>query len=1311
MAQLTNSFEGGTNTTTLTAGSGGNTGGSSGSFFDVVTATGEIVEFSTNQAAHGNLSAVVQTGTSGIANFGWSTSWGTQTNTFGRIYVYLTGAPNVSDSFIEHQSSGTFACGIQITTGQNILIQDANFATVHQMASTIPLDQWVRIEWNLVSGLSTGQIIVNYYATKDSNTATESYTSTAAQAFLASCTEVTFGWNFSHPSQPSTYIDDVGLSTTGFLGPVNTLSITTNSLPNGTQGVPYSQTVAATGGTPPYTWSITAGSLPSPLTIGSSTGTISGTPTGTGTSSFTVTVTDANSNTASKPLSITINPSSSITITNVVAGNVINDYGLDNVPYTIGTPGVNTSLLAYIGWDVAQQSYQSSGFSPAVNVTDSAGNLWRQIGISTMSTSARGAIWIADNPRQTTWVSVALTGWAYSTSYMIMEMDNVPTSMKSVALDFVKTTNNTAFTTALTTLSGTPSTTDIVFGLVANGGASGALNVPSGWTGISSVGGGLPAEATTYAMWIPSTASTVTFNPTWANSVPSSGIIVGLKQSSTIPTQSNPNMPNVVVEAAFGATPGDYTQSVDYTFDITGLTWTDISSRVFSKGDEASIQVKRGRQYENSQEETGTIEIHLDNHDGVFTYGNTSSPYYPNVIPNVPIRVTAWFNGVQYPIAMGYVEKWPQDWPDMPQWGFSTVTATDVWGPLASVTLPSAVEGDIKKDNPYAYFPTDEQYEFTTQSLTPTAAPLDANGLIAVNKAPNNNRYAAYRDGFDQAVTTGQALNLMGDQDTTLGAASYIGQEFNDNGPGMFYFDPNIPQNGTWTFTAQGSPLANNYFIIPSSSVSGVNAGDVFTASNNTGSFFTVTTFSYGAGFTNVFFTPAAGTAINNPATVTKNPAGATYEFWFLWGNTTSFSCTLFTAWGRPSNYWEANASPKSGAVITAGINTGNNSGSTQITSGFYVNGVRIDNGVFNQTTLQPQHFVMSISPGGTKCYLNGVQTATQPTMQALPQIRALSLGPARFSYDVSDLVVYNGFNYVAGHLAVYPEELTPTQISNHYTTGINGFVGVPAAGRFAQVLTWGRLGLKRGGTAWFQNYGQPEGTYISEAYGYEGTNSADVMNQLVQTEGGRCFTQGNGSVVYLYRWSLYNQASVATFGDNGSTELPFEQDTSFSVDNAFIYNQVSASQNRGPNQDFYVFQNSPASQNQYFLRSGLQYQSYSMLPFDVFDIVNWADTKYFNPVQRVVQLSVDPSKAQGKNPNMFPTVLGVELNQNVTINRRPVGGATISVTGAIQEISHDIGATYWHSTFQVSPNFPENNTLFSDVSGQNSPNNQYLSW
>jgi hypothetical protein len=77
----------------------------------------------------------------------------------------------------------------------------------------------------------------------------------------------------------------------------------TGSLPNATLGVPYTQTLTAQGGLPPYTYTLTAGTLPPGITL-SKGGVISGTPTAVGASSFTVTATDSQSTpqSASLPL-------------------------------------------------------------------------------------------------------------------------------------------------------------------------------------------------------------------------------------------------------------------------------------------------------------------------------------------------------------------------------------------------------------------------------------------------------------------------------------------------------------------------------------------------------------------------------------------------------------------------------------------------------------------------------------------------------------------------------------------------------------------------------------------------------------------------------------------------------------------------------------------------------------------------------------------------------------------------------------------------------------------------------------------------
>jgi malectin (di-glucose binding ER protein)/phosphoesterase family protein/putative Ig domain-containing protein len=185
-------------------------------------------------------------------------------------------------------------------------------------------------------------------------------------------------------------------------GPSTALAIITSSLPGGTVGASYSTTLAASGGTPPYSWSVTAGSLPGGLLLSSSTGAISGTPSTSGTFTFTIQVKDsaATPQTASKQLSIAIAAAAApltITTSSLPGGTV-------NVAYTAtlaasgGTSPYTWSLSSGTlpnGLTLASSTGVISGtptlagsFSFGVKVSDSAGH----------STTATFSITIASPP-------------------------------------------------------------------------------------------------------------------------------------------------------------------------------------------------------------------------------------------------------------------------------------------------------------------------------------------------------------------------------------------------------------------------------------------------------------------------------------------------------------------------------------------------------------------------------------------------------------------------------------------------------------------------------------------------------------------------------------------------------------------------------------------------------------------------------------------------------------------------------------------------------------------------------------------------
>lgn len=88
---------------------------------------------------------------------------------------------------------------------------------------------------------------------------------------------------------------------------VSSFAILTTSVPGGTVGVPYAFALDSAGGTG-VSWSITSGSLPGGLTLGSGTGLVSGTPTATGSSTFTVRADASGGKTASRTFTVVVAP-------------------------------------------------------------------------------------------------------------------------------------------------------------------------------------------------------------------------------------------------------------------------------------------------------------------------------------------------------------------------------------------------------------------------------------------------------------------------------------------------------------------------------------------------------------------------------------------------------------------------------------------------------------------------------------------------------------------------------------------------------------------------------------------------------------------------------------------------------------------------------------------------------------------------------------------------------------------------------------------------------------------------------------------
>lgn len=157
----------------------------------------------------------------------------------------------------------------------------------------------------------------------------------------------------------------------------NALAVSARSpQPYATAGVPYSQTFEASGGTPPYLFSL-SGAPPQGITLGAN-GVLSGTTNQTGTFSFTIQVTDANNQTATLPFSLTVGTQLTINTASLPNGTVGTPYSAPALsadggvpPYTWTATGLPSWLSLSTAGTLSGTPTAAQTYSITVRVTDS----------------------------------------------------------------------------------------------------------------------------------------------------------------------------------------------------------------------------------------------------------------------------------------------------------------------------------------------------------------------------------------------------------------------------------------------------------------------------------------------------------------------------------------------------------------------------------------------------------------------------------------------------------------------------------------------------------------------------------------------------------------------------------------------------------------------------------------------------------------------------------------------------------------------------------------------------------------------------
>ena len=570
------------------------------------------------------------------------------------------------------------------------------------------------------------------------------------------------------------------------------------------------------------------------------------------------------------------------------------------------------------------------------------------------------------------------------------------------------TGTNTAYTSAGTSvtlaLGAPPGGAFTIAGVGGDNASSGQAFLPSGWLGLQtqsqSNGVNTLADNILTSAYLPSTNSSVSVSGT-ASSENLSGFLlqVLLTGANPIPSGHNPNWPYIIFEAGFGA---------GFNTPDSEVTWTDISSRLWAWDETTGIQFELG------QLQSTNLTVHLDDFDGYLNPANASSPYYPNVQPGTPLRMRAalgTMGGVLY-------DRWYIIQRNAAQWGeeidevfrrYNPVTATDLWAALSS-TPPTFYRSEVYEDNPYAWWPCDDQPG--NSGVLPTYllnAAIGNSNVLDIKLSPLGGATQAY---YDEA-----------------GASTVSGAQTSGYPPGIATYA--VGANAGWMF---GDPQGTPASLGTGNSVTSTPGSAAWQASGQAGN-----SGSYG------------WYLICHDSSFPALSAGITIECWF-----NSLYYLTSTAWNPTStslNYSPITAQPYNSPVTLWEIAT--SSGPTcllQLDASGHLNLITAgtSHNIYSASDLRSESWHMvtvTLTTSGWAVWLDGGANATVSGSASMSSAWSYFIANGDFgsSGGGSPGSLVHGGNIALSHLAIYSKVLPYYRILDHYWAAVTSFGQLPA--------------------------------------------------------------------------------------------------------------------------------------------------------------------------------------------------------------------------------------------------------------------------
>lgn len=217
MAEVSADFELGTNgNNVLTTDAG------SATAWNTRNVAAGTLTYDTTHVGHGTLAAKIAPSGASACYVQWDTAFGTQTEHYGRAYLYLTTNPSaVPRGPIRGYNGATVAWGIHVNTNGTLQCGDSDSSVSGSVA--IGLNQLIRVEWHVVHSATVGIVEAKLFNSAESTTPSETITHSSANT-LTQSDRIRFGVTDGGTAPAAFWIDDIIANATAYPGPVPSLT-------------------------------------------------------------------------------------------------------------------------------------------------------------------------------------------------------------------------------------------------------------------------------------------------------------------------------------------------------------------------------------------------------------------------------------------------------------------------------------------------------------------------------------------------------------------------------------------------------------------------------------------------------------------------------------------------------------------------------------------------------------------------------------------------------------------------------------------------------------------------------------------------------------------------------------------------------------------------------------------------------------------------------------------------------------------------------------------------------------------------------